>query len=255
MHVKRFEEGPSVNKNTAAGFMQCLDARKTGVTDKETRLDVCVAHNDLAMSAPSPLCADVHQWRVSSPLLVELTRLDTLHNRLYRCPQSVCLFITTTTSNNRPQHSTNDSMGDKKPPPYLIPADKLRELLRPEPAAQSRRTPSPPATREVLHVGPSRGFSASEASGWAALGSTSDYGYQERCALYAQQTAAIGAQAPVFDSRPEYAVPGPDGRWDGAGEQRSAWNVKAKLQNMSEVRKAEKAMDGKGLEKWRKQQA
>lgn len=182
-------------------------------------------------------------------------QVDVRSVALYRVLQSVLLlFITTITFYNCPQHSTNNSMGDKKPPPYLIPADKLRELLRPEPATQRRRTPSPPTTREVLHVGPSRGFSASEASGWAALGSTSDYGYQERCALYAQQTAAIGAQAPVFDSRPEYALPGPDGRWDGAGEQKSAWNFKAQLQNRSEVRKAEKAMDGKTLEKWRKQQ-
>lgn len=144
-------------------------------------------------------------------------------------------------------------------PPYLINPERLRELTRAEPPPQPRRTPSPPTTKEVLHVGPTRSFSASEASGWAAIGSTEDCGYEERCALYAQQTAQIGARAPVDEY---YAAPfgdsyggGQDGRWDGEGGQKSRWNVKAKLKGKNEVRKAEKAMEGKSLDKWRKQQA
>lgn len=150
-------------------------------------------------------------------------------------------------------------MKPDKLPPYLVSPERLRQILRPEPPPQPRRTPSPPTTQEVLHVGPSHGFSASEASGWAAIGSTEDYNYEQRCALYAQQTAQIGAGAPVDEY---YAAPfgvsyggGQDGRWDGQGGQKPLWNVKDNLKNKNEVRKAEKGMDGRNLDKWRKQQA
>lgn len=179
----------------------------------------------------------------------------------------------------------------KRPPPPLLSASQLRELRRPRSPRRTPSPPSP--TSEVVriaHPGPAGtpgtgfvGFSAREASGWAAIGAVDDHRASERCAMYAAQTAAM-AEPPEVDmpytehkdrsvwrslSRHRQCKSGKgnreagtgegdqseggDGRWDGKDGQAAAWNVGAKMRHWSQVRQGEAAMDGKHLNKWRKE--